>query len=102
MIIVTGTARFGAGEVERLREALAKNVAATRAEAGCEQYSYAVDIDEPDLIHVSERWANEAAVEAHMAAPHMAELMQALGAAKVEALSIKAYEGRYVRTLLGG
>ena len=101
MIIVTGTARFGAGEIERLNEAMAANVAATRAEDGCDHYSYAVDIAEPDLLHISERWRDEAAIEAHMASAHMATFMAVLGEARIEALSVRMYRADFVRTLLG-
>jgi quinol monooxygenase YgiN len=101
MIIVTGTVRFGAGEIDRLRPAMERNIAATRAEEGCESYHYARDLLDPDLLHVAERWRDEAAVDAHMETPHMAELMQALGSARIEAMSIKAWEARFLRNVLG-
>ena len=101
MLIVNGTVRFAEGEIDRLREAMARNIAATLAEEGCEHYSYARDISDPNLLHVSERWRDEAAVEAHMASPHMAEFMATLGSARIEAISIKGYEARFVKTLLG-
>jgi quinol monooxygenase YgiN len=100
MIIVKGTARFGAGKLDGLREALAANIEATRREKGCLAYHYGVDVTDPDLLIVSEQWEDEAAIDAHMAAPHMAELMGAIGPA-IEAISIKAYEARHARTLLG-
>jgi len=102
MIIVAGTARFGEGEIERLKGVLAANVAATRAEQGCLHYSYGVDLDDPNLLHISEQWRDEASVEAHMTAPHMGTLMAALGAANIEALSVKSYDATYLKTLLGG
>lgn len=101
MIIVTGEARFGAGEIERLKDDFAANIAATRAEDGCLAYCYAVDIADPNLLHISERWRDEAAVDAHMTAPHMGPFMAALGAAKIEALSVKAYRASDWKTLLG-
>ena len=101
MIIVNGTVRFGAGEIDRLRGSMARNVAATRAEEGCEHYAYAVDISDPDLLHVAERWSDEGAIERHMASPHMGEFMALVGASKVEAMSIKAYEGSFLRNVLG-
>jgi hypothetical protein len=66
MIIVTGEARFGEGEIARLKDVLAANIAATRAEDGCLAYSYAVDLEDPNLLHISEQWRDEAAV-AHLA-----------------------------------
>lgn len=101
MIIVNGTVRFGAGEIDRLRDAMARNVEATRAEEGCDHYAYAVDISDPNLLHVAERWRDEAAIEGHMASPHMGEFMGAIGASKVEAISIKAYEASFLRNVLG-
>lgn len=101
MIVVVGEVRFGAGEVARLKDGFARAIKATRAEDGCDHYAYSVDLGDPDLLHVSERWRDEAALDAHMQAPHMAELGALLHAAKIEAISIKAYEARYVKTLLG-
>jgi len=101
MIIVTGTARFGAGEIERLSRHFEANIEATRAEDGCEHYAYAVDVSDPNLLHITERWSDEAAIEAHMGAPHMARFMAVLGEAKIEALSVKMYRADYLRTLLG-
>lgn len=102
MIIVTGQARFGEGEIERLKPALKMNVQATRAEAGCARYFYSVDIADPNLLHISEEWSDEDAIAEHMASPHMAELMGALGAAGLETISVTAYEAHFLKTLLGG
>ena len=101
MIIVNGTVRFGAGEIERLKDAMARNVEATRAEEGCEHYAYAVDIGDPNLLHVAERWCDDSAIERHMASPHMGAFMAEIGASKVEAISIKAYEASFLRNVLG-
>jgi len=102
MIIVKGEVRFGAGEIERLKDAFAANIAATRAEDGCDAYAYAVDVADPDLLHVAEQWRDQAALDVHMGAPHMAALMAALGGAKIEAMRIDAYEAHFLKTVLGG
>lgn len=101
MIIVNGTVRFGAGEIDRLKGAMQRNVEATRAEDGCEHYAYAVDLLDPNLLHVAERWRDEAAIERHMATPHMGALLAEVGAAKVEAISVKAYEATFLKNVLG-
>lgn len=101
MIIVNGSVRFGAGEIDRLRDSMARNVEATRAEDGCEHYAYAVDISDPNLLHVSERWRDDSAIERHMASPHMGAFMAEIGASKFEAISIKAYEASFLRNVLG-
>lgn len=101
MIIVNGEVRFGAGEIERLKPVLEATIAATRGETGCEHYHYSVDVSDPDLLHVSERWSEQGALDAHMAAPHMAELMAAVGRSKVEAMSVRMYRADFAGTLLG-
>jgi quinol monooxygenase YgiN len=101
MIIVTGTVLFGDGEIERLRGDLARNIEATRQESACDHYAYGIDLEDPNLLHVSERWQDEAAMDAHMGTPHMAALMGVLGGARIEGMSIKAYRADYLKTVLG-
>lgn len=102
MIIVKGEVRFGEGEIERLKSVFAKNITATREEEGCEAYAYAVDVGDPNLLHVAEQWRDQAAIDAHMATPHMGALMAALGTSKIEAMKIDAYEAQFSKTILGG
>ena len=48
-------------------------VSASRAEDGCLEYSYAEDIFDSGLIHVTERWRDQAALDAHVGAEHLAQ-----------------------------
>ncbi len=99
MIIVTGAVRFGNGEIERLRGALVRNVESSRKEAGCEAYSYAIDLTEPNLLRIIEMWRDEAAVDAHT--KKLAELMAPLEGARIEAMSVTAYEARFLKNIIG-
>jgi quinol monooxygenase YgiN len=101
MIIVMGTARLGPGELDRLGDAMRAQIEATRAEAGCVHYSFARDVLDPDLLHVAERWRDQAAIDVHFKTPHMAAFQAALGAATVLSLSVKAYDADGERTLMG-
>ena len=47
-------------------------LAASRAEDGCETYSYGFDARDEGLVRVFEIWRDQAAIEAHFKAPHMA------------------------------
>ena len=102
MIIVAGEVRFADGEIARLKAAMEKNIAATRAEPGCARYVYAVDIGDPNRLIISEEWSDEEAIDAHSQSPHIAEFMAVFGAAKVESVAIHAYEAHYLKTLVGG
>ena len=101
MIIVAGEVRFAAGEIARLKDVLLRTIAATRAEEGCEHYAYAIDLGDSDILHVTERWRDEASLDAHMTTAHMVELGRVLEQARIEMISIRAYEAGDPRTLVG-
>ena len=102
MIIIQGWVRLESSEeIERLRVAATEMMRATKAEEpGCLAYAYANDLAEPTLLHVIERWTEEAALTAHFATPHMAAFGEAMAGAKILAMSVKAYAGEEVRTLM--
>jgi len=96
-----GTIEMVDGEIDRLHEEMLKQMEATQAEDGCEQYVFSRDVTNPDTLLISERWRDDAALAAHGKAPHMAEFNKAIGAAKISAVSVKAYEISNVRVLIG-
>lgn len=92
MIIVIGTVRLPEGAMEELRPAAEAMMAASRAEEGCLHYVYAQDLLDPNLIHVSERWSDQAALDAHFETGHMAVWRKALAEVKFEARDLLAFE----------
>ena len=71
MIIVMGTFRMPVQNLERALPMAEAVVMATRAEDGCIAYSYARDLFDPEVIHVSEKWRDRAALMAHFHSEHM-------------------------------
>ncbi|KUR80034.1 putative quinol monooxygenase [Novosphingobium sp. FSW06-99] len=71
MILVVGTFRLPPENLARALPMAERVVTATRAEDGCIAYSYAQDLFDPGLIHVSEKWRDREALAAHFKAPHM-------------------------------
>ena len=69
MIIVEGSIRIR--DLSRARPAMEAMIRASRAEAGCIDYSYALDLVDPCLVRVSERWESRSALEAHIASDHL-------------------------------
>ncbi len=100
MIVVMGTARFEKGELARLKPAIEAQLTATRAEDGCDLYAYSIDVLDPDLMHISERWRDHAALTAHFASPHMAAFNEVLATARIESLNVKAYDAEGERVLM--
>ncbi len=72
MLIVAGTVRVLPDKLDALRPHMATMTAASRAEDGCLAYGYAEDVAEPGLIHVFERWRDQAALDAHFLTAHLA------------------------------
>lgn len=91
-----------AGEMERLREAALEMVRLTREEVGCIEYGFSVDLIDPDLMRVVERWVDQAALDGHFASRHMAAFNQALSSAKVMGASVRAHEAGGTRRLIDG
>jgi quinol monooxygenase YgiN len=72
MILVIGTLRLPPGNVSRAKDAIGAMIAASRAESGCLEYSYAEDVLDPGLIHVKEIWTGRAALASHFQSDHLA------------------------------
>jgi quinol monooxygenase YgiN len=62
-----------------IRAALTAVVAATRSEEGCEEYGCYEDAEQPGRFVFVERWRDKAALDRHLATPHMADWMKVAG-----------------------
>ena len=92
MILIQGYLKTSPESADRVRDAASPLIAATRREPGCIAYNFAQDIGEPGLIHIVERWADEAALTEHNKAPHLAAFMGALPGLGILGLRIARYE----------
>lgn len=70
-VIVAGTVRTQPQNMAGLRPHMLAAIEASRAEDGCQIYSFAEDVAEPGLIRVFEVWRDEAALAAHYQTPHL-------------------------------
>lgn len=73
MIVITGTVRIEAGKLNAARPVMEKVLTLSRAEKGCLLYAYAVDVLDPTLIHIVERWESAEDLQAHAKSAHVAE-----------------------------
>ncbi len=70
MLVVLSGATAAPGRRDELLAAAREMAAATRADAGCVSYSFAVDVEDPDRVLGVEVWADRAALDAHMDHEH--------------------------------
>ena len=73
MLLITGTIRIAPARLAEARPAMQKVITASRGETGCLEYSYAEDVLDPGLVHINERWADQAAFDEHFVSGHIAE-----------------------------
>ena len=78
MIVVNVTMELGEENIAALQIALTEMEAASRAEEGCEDFTYSVELNNPDVIRITERWESMDALAAHFNAPHMAKMRAAM------------------------
>jgi len=71
MLIIVGTIRLPPGNLAAAREVMERMITASRAEDGCLAYSYSEDILDPGLIHVTERWRDQASLQKHWISAHL-------------------------------
>ena len=70
-VIVAGTFRARRGVTLPVLAAMPAMSTASRAEDGCELYTYAVDAFDPMTIRVFEIWADMASLKRHREANHL-------------------------------
>ena len=70
-VIVAGTFRATKGVTHAVMKAMEAMATASRAEDGCQSYSYARDVFDPTLIRVFEIWRDRDSLIAHRAVPHL-------------------------------
>lgn len=90
MIIVEGSIRVA--DLNLARPHMEAMIRASRAEVGCIDYAYAVDLLDPGLIRVSERWESREALALHLKSAHIAVWRAAWPAIGVTDRSLRFYE----------
>jgi quinol monooxygenase YgiN len=82
MICVIATIETVAGRRDNLLAIFRKLVPQVRAEKGCIEYAPTVDLDcdlaavRPDVVTMIEKWESLAALQAHLATPHMVDFRE--------------------------
>ena len=79
MLVLTAFVEVADRDREAIQGALADVIASTRTEEGCEDYGCYEDTQSPGRYVFVERWRDKAALERHLATPHMATWMAVAG-----------------------
>lgn len=96
-VAVIGILRFPAENMEAVRPHLRVLVAATRENDSCFAYDVGEDIFEPGLLRFSELWPDQASLDAHLAAPHIAPWREVCRANGLIVRDFTAYDANGAR-----
>lgn len=92
MLLIIGTVRLPAGLLDAARPSMESMIEASRAEAGCLEYSYAEDVLDRGLIHVKERWTDRKALDGHFNSAHIAVWRDAGASIGIRERNLRLYE----------
>ncbi|HEY1803500.1 MAG TPA: putative quinol monooxygenase [Terracidiphilus sp.] len=90
--MIVGTIRLPANQLDRARPSMASIIEASRAEAGCVEYSYAEDVLDRGLIHIKERWKDREALDEHFKTAHLAAWRAAWPSLGLGERNLRLYE----------
>lgn len=92
MIVVLGSFRIPPSMVDVIRPAMEAMVNGSRGEEGCIEYAYALDVFDPGLVRVIEKWRDRPALEAHLRTVHIAEWRAQCSSLAVSERELTGYE----------
>ncbi len=75
-VVVVGSFRIKPGKEEEALEAFTGLVQPTHEEDGCVLYALHRGADDPARLTFLERWASREQLDAHLASPHVAALLE--------------------------
>jgi len=72
MIIIASSLSFDPADRADVLASLAEVTVASRGDEGCVEYTWSEDLEAPNTFRFFECWDSQAALDAHLAAPHEA------------------------------
>jgi quinol monooxygenase YgiN len=91
-LVVTGTMTVAPEDRERFAALVRRNIAQTRGTPGCIEYTFAVDVTDPNMFHNIEAWSGREALEAHMKSDVMQAAFAEVATLRVLTRDVTAYE----------
>ena len=96
MIVVNVKAEIDSSSLDAMRAGIATMEAASRAEPGCQDYTFSVEVNDSSALRITEKWDNMEALVAHFQMPHMEEFQKLLAAHPPKNMELNFYEAKVV------
>ncbi len=92
MIVVNAVVKTTATDILALTSAISTMETASRAESGCDDYTFSIELSDPNTLRITEKWHSVEALKAHFATPHMAAFQKTMGDHPPASLAVKFYD----------
>ncbi|MEQ8234296.1 MAG: antibiotic biosynthesis monooxygenase [Gammaproteobacteria bacterium] len=100
MVIILGTIKVAStSELEKVRAALVRRAARSKADQGNIEYEFTVSIEDPTEIRLTEVWESEQALTAHLAIPDE-DFTAVLATTDIVSAVVTAYDASNKRVLM--
>ncbi|MCZ6830503.1 MAG: putative quinol monooxygenase [Gammaproteobacteria bacterium] len=94
MIVVNVKAEIDPANLDAMQAGIANMETASRAEDGCQDYTFSVELNNSAMLRITEKWDNMDALLAHFQAPHMADFKQLMGTYPPKSMDVYFYEAK--------
>lgn len=94
MIVINVAIETNPGSVAALKDAIATMEKASRAEAGCIEYVFASEINNPNNVRIVEHWQDLDALKLHFTMPHMATFRAAMAKSPPKKMTAKMFDAQ--------
>lgn len=92
MIVVNAVILATEETVEAMKDAIRVMEIKSRAEDGCHDYTFSVELSNPEVLRVTEKWEDMGALEAHFNTPHMVDFQQIMAENPPRSVDANFYE----------
>jgi quinol monooxygenase YgiN len=92
MIIVNAIFRSHRDDIRALTSTLTAMEAASRTESGCREYTFSVELSEPDVVRITSIWDSIEQLQAHFRTKHMIAFQRAVAKYPPSSTEVKCYE----------
>ncbi len=79
MIVVNAVVQSTQEDIVATQGAFCAMESASRDEPGCLDYTFSVELNDSNVIRITEKWATLDDLKTHFETPHMAEFQQVMG-----------------------
>lgn len=102
MIVVNVKAEIDPANLSSMKAGIAKMEERSRAEPGCQDYTFSVELNNSAMLRITEKWETMEALIAHFHTPHMADFQKLIAQFPPKSMDSNFYEATYVEVPIPG